>query len=233
MSEHLKAYKGFDKDLKCRGFQYEVGKTYEEDSAELCRKGFHACEAPLDVWNYYPPVDDNAQLNRFCVVDMEGVSPEKASDDSKRVSKKLTIGAEIGLPGLVKAHVEWVKEQIANESKETGNRSAATNTGDWSAATNTGDRSAATNTGYRSAATNTGDRSAAMVGAGGSVAVVTGYESKAKADIGSAICVCERGKWNGKTYPLLAIKAAIIDGDKLKPDTWYTLRNGEFVEVEE
>ena len=102
--------------------------------------------------------------------------------------------------------------------------SAATNTGYRSAATNTGDRSAATNTGNCSAATNTGD---------GGVAIVTGYRSKAKGAIGSAICVCERGEWNGMTYPLLSIKAAIIDGETLKPDTWYTLKDGEFVEVEE
>lgn len=79
--------------------------------------------------------------------------------------------------------------------------------------------------------TNTGDYSAATVGKGGSVAIVTGYDSKAKASIGSAICICERGEWNGETYPLLGIKAAIVDGEKLKADTFYKLVNGEFVEV--
>ena len=110
--------------------------------------------------------------------------------------------------------------------------SAATNTGNMSAATNTGDYSAATNTGEYSAATNTGDYSASTVEGKGSVAVVCGYQSKAKACIGSAICVAERGEWNGKEYPLLAIKAAIVDGVTLKADTFYTLKDGEFVEVE-
>ena len=114
----------------------------------------------------------------------------------------------------------------------TGNRSAATNTGDYSAATNTGYRSVATNTGHCSAATNTGYRSAAEVSNGGSVAIATGYQSKAKAGLGSAIVIAERGEWNGKTYLLLNIKAAIVDGEKIKADTWYTLINGEFVECD-
>ena len=115
----------------------------------------------------------------------------------------------------------------------TGDYSAATNTGNHSAATNTGYQSAATNTGDQSAATNTGDYSAASVEGKDSLAISTGYNSKAKASLGSAICICERGKWNGETYPLLAIKAAIIDGETLKPDTWYKLKNGKFVEVKE
>ena len=113
--EKLIAYKGFDKDLKCRGFQYEVGKTYETDNAILCNVGFHACEAPLNVWDYYPPTDGN----RFCKVDMSEVSPQRDSD-TKRVSKKITIGTEIGIPGLVIAHVEWVKEQTKDCDELSG-----------------------------------------------------------------------------------------------------------------
>ena len=113
----------------------------------------------------------------------------------------------------------------------TGNYSAATNTGDRSAATNTGDRSAATNTGSYSAATNTGYKSAAEVGCGESVAMVTGYKSKAKAGLGSAIVIAERGEWNGRTYPLINIRAVIVDGKKIKADTWYTLVDNNFMEV--
>ena len=258
----MKVYKGTNKDMKCTPadgveFQYEIGKTYEKPKAELCRHGFHACEAPLDVLGYYSPGNGS----RYFEAELEDVSPERKSD-SKVCGKKITLGAEIGIPGLVKAHVEYVKEHIDKGNKQTntgyfsaatntGNRSAATNTGDCSAATNTGNRSAATNTGNRSAATNTGYCSAATntgdfsaatntgycsaatVGTGESVAVVTGYKSKAKAGVGSAIVVCERGEWNGKTYPLLSIKAAIIDGETLKPDTWYMLKDGEFVEVDD
>ena len=160
----MKSYKGFDKDLKCRGFQYELGKTYELDKpVKVCNQGFHACEIPLEVFDYYAPAE-----SRFCEVEQSG-DISKSEDDSKVASSKITIGAEIGIPGLAKAHVEWVKSNIKSEKTKdkdnsaatnTGNRSAATNTGYMSAATNTGDMSAATNTGYMSAATNTGNRSA-------------------------------------------------------------------------
>lgn len=216
----MKTYKGFDKDLKCRGFQYEVGGEYEEESAEICKKGFHACEYPLDVFSYYAPVD-----SRFCEVEQSG-DIARAGDDSKVVSGKIKVVAETGLDGLIKAGVKFILDRVRWKD------SAATNTGDRSAATNTGNRSAATNTGYQSAATNTGYRSAATVKKGGSVAVVTGAKSKAKAGLGSAIVVCERGEWNGEDYPLLDIKAAIIDGQTLKPDTFYMLVNGEFAEAE-
>ena len=107
----------------------------------------------------------------------------------------------------------------------------ATNTGGYSLSASTGDGSRATNTGFRSSAINTGDRSYAKVAGDGSVAIVTGSDSRAKAGLGSAIVIVERGEFNGKTYPLLNIKAAIVDGEKIKADTWYTLRNGEFKEV--
>ena len=126
------------------------------------------------------------------------------------------------------------------KNSRTGFRTVATNMDDYSEATNeggyslsasTGDYSKATNTGFRSAAINTGDRSEAKVAGDGSVAIVTGSDSMAKAGLGSAIVIVERGEFNGKTYPLINIKAAIVDGEKIKADTWYTLRNGEFMEV--
>ena len=215
----MKTYKGFDKDLKCMGFQYEIGKEYEEKEAEVCEKGFHACENPLEVFSHYPPCDGN----RYCEVEQSG-ELSKHDDDSKVASTKIKIGVELGLKGLIQAGVSFILDKV-NWKDDT-----ATNTGNWSAATNTGDWSAATNTGNRSAATNTGNWSAAEVANGGSVAIVTGCNSKAKAGLGSAIVVAERGDWNGQTYPLLNIKAAIVDGEKIKADTWYTLKNGEFVE---
>lgn len=106
----MKAYKGFDKNLRCRGLQYEIGGTQEVDSTKLCDHGLHACEAPLDVFSYYAPCDGS----RYCVVEMDGVSEERGND-SKRVAKKLTVGAEIGIPGLVKAHIEYVKAHTTME----------------------------------------------------------------------------------------------------------------------
>lgn len=199
----IKSYKGMDKDMKCRGFQYEPGSIYEADHAVGCGgPGFHACEIPLDVFYYYTPAE-----SRFFVVEQDG-ELSRDNGDSKVASSVLKIGAEIGIPGLIKAHVEWVKEQIQAEKMES----------------NTGDRSAAANTGYRSAAEVSGKDS---------VAAVFGYESRARGALGCAIVVAERGDWNGETCPLISIKAAIVDGETIKPDVWYTMKGGEFVEVEE
>ena len=226
----MKTYKDFDKDLKCRGFQYEVGKEYEEKEAKACEKGFHACENPFDVFGYYPPCDGN----RYCEVEQSG-ELSRHNDDSKVASTKIKIGVELGLKGLIQAGVSFILDKSNRKDDaavNSGDRSAAVNSGDCSAAVNSGYQSAAVNSGYQSAAVNSGYRSAAEVANGGSVAIVTGRRAKAKAGLGSAIVVAERGEWNGETYPLINIKAAIVDGQKIKADTWYTLTNGEFVECD-
>ena len=156
----IHSYKGFDKDMKCRGFQYEVGNDYEQDGKiKCCRNGFHACEFPLDVFTYYAPSCNS----RYCTVTQSG-DIDKNGENSKVASSKIHIETEIGLSGIIKAGVKFILDKVNwNDNKETntGDYSAATNTGDYSAATNTGNCSAATNTGYYSAATNTGDYSAA------------------------------------------------------------------------
>ena len=192
----IKAYKGFNKNLQCQPdddkppFQYEVDKAYEESEAELCSCGFHACEFPLDVFGYYPPAD-----SRYCEVELDAT--EEKEVDSKRTGKKIKIGAEIGLDGIIKAGVKFILEKAESCEKGTGDwsaatntgyrsvatntgyRSAATNTGYWSVATNTGNQSVATNTGYRSVATNTGDQSSATNTGDQSVATNTGNQSAA------------------------------------------------------
>ena len=242
----MKCFKGFDKDLKCGDFQYEIGKEYTEEKADICNCGFHACEFPMDVFDYYPPSD-----SRYCEVELEE-NGQKSSDDSKRVGKKISVKAEIGIAGIIKAGVEYIKEQVDWEDDKatntgdysaatnTGNKSAATNTGYQSAATNTGDRSAATNTGYRSAATNTGDRSAAtntgnksaaIVEGKESIALATGIKSKAKGKIGCFIVLTEWKEINNE-YHIVDIKSAKVDGENIKEDTFYMLKDGKFVEVD-
>ena len=228
-------YKGTNKEMKCRDFQFELGKKYEETEAVLCEKGFHGCEYPLDVFSYYNPAD-----SRFFVADLDGVTDETESDDTKRVGTKIKLKAEIGIPGIAKAAVEYIKEKAESSKKQTGNRSAATNTGNRSAATNTGNRSAATNTGNRSAATNTGDCSAATntgdcsaatVEGKESVAIVTGTNSKASGAIGCWLVLTERGDWNGDTCPIKEVRAVKVDGAAIKPEVFYKLENGEVVEA--
>ena len=167
-------YKGTDKDMKCRGFQFDLGKEYVEEEAKLCEKGFHGCEYPLDVFAHYAPAD-----SRFFVADLDGVTEEEAEGDSKRSGTKIKLRAEIGIAGIVKAAVEYIKEKAESSKNQTGNHSAATNTGDYSAATNTGNHSAATNTGDYSAATNTGNCSAATNTGNWSAATNTGNWSAA------------------------------------------------------
>ncbi|KAL0972545.1 DUF7666 domain-containing protein [Haemophilus influenzae] len=254
-NKEIIAYKGFKQDWTCRGYQYEVGKTYEhKGNVKACESGFHACEYPLDVLSYYSPA-----VSKFAVVKMSGET-SKDSDDTKIASAKITIETEINLPEMIKKAVEWIKGKVdwdaakvsntgdQSAATNTGYRSVATNTGDQSAATNTGDQSAATNTGYRSVATNTGYRSAATntgdqsvatntgdqsvaeVSGKQSIAVALGWQSKAKASINGAI-VCVYRNHDGE---LIHIKASKVGENNIKADTWYTLDEiGEFVEVKD
>ncbi|HHF4273046.1 TPA: hypothetical protein ACPORX_000170 [Haemophilus influenzae] len=245
-NKEIIAYKGFKQDWTCRGYQYEVGKTYEhKGNVKACESGFHACEYPLDVLSYYSPA-----VSKFAVVKMSGET-SKDSDDTKIASAKITIETEINLPEMIKKAVEWIKGKVdwdAAKVSNTGNWSAATNTDDQSAATNTGDQSAATNTGYRSvatntgyrsvatntgyqsAATNTGDQSVAEISGKQSIAVALGWQSKAKASINGAI-VCVYRNHDGE---LIHIKASTVGENNIKADTWYTLDEfGEFVEVKD
>ena len=198
----MKAYKGFNNKLQCREFQYKVGETYEEEKAELCSCGFHACEAPLDVFGYYPPAD-----SRYCEVELEDVS-EKTSEDSKRCARKISIGAEIGIKGIVEAGVKFIMDKV-----------------DWNGAkeSNTGDGSAATNTGYRSAAIVEGKES---------IAIATGIEGKAKGALGCFIVLAEWCKDGNCEWHIKDVKSAVVDGETIKANTFYMLKDGEFTEVE-
>lgn len=210
----MKAYKGFDKNLQCRGLQYEIGGTQEVDSVKLCDQGLHACEAPLDVFSYYAP----GEGSRYCVVEMDGVSEERG-DDSKRVAKKLTVGAEIGIPGLVKAQIEYVK---AHNTMEHTDPKAAT-AGDWGAAT-AGDRGAAT-AGNRGAATSRGSVSVGENGCG----LVRGNGVKIMGGLCAILVICEE---NVDDYGVKEWRAFVVDGADIKADTWYKLVDGKLVEAE-
>ena len=199
----MTGYKGFDSGLRCRGKQYSIGKTEQEDHASLCNQGLHFYEYPLDCFAYYPPSD-----SRYCKVEADDVS-DQTDDDSKRVAKRLTIGAEIGIPGIVKASVKYILDRVAIRKSEAGDRSAATNTGDWSVALSTGCQSAAIVTGKNS------------------VAIATGVEGRAKADIGEAIVLCEYDD-NGN---LSHISSSIVDGVNIKANTFYTLKGGRLLEI--
>ena len=216
MSETITGFKGFDKDLKCRDYQYEVGKDFEEKGKiETCSNGFHFCENPFDVLGYYPPSTEKGS-NRYCIVKGSG-NIDRDGDDTKVACSKLHISAEIGLKGIIEAGVKFILDKVNwkdNKKSNTGDQSAATNTGNYSAATNTGDYSAAEVTGKES------------------IAIVTGKDSKAKGSIGCWIVLTERGEWDGNVYPIKEVKAVRVDGEIIKPDTYYKLINGEVIPCE-
>ncbi|EKC4931567.1 hypothetical protein OP154_001242 [Salmonella enterica] len=219
MTKEIVTFKGFNKDLTCRDFQFAIGETFHHDGkVEACGSGFHACECPFDVFSYYPPAESRyAETISFGVIDRE------EEGDTKIASASITIKAELTLPQFIQRGIEWIWSKIDKSLEQqimTGNRSAATNTGNWSAATNTGNRSAATNT---------GDQSAAEVSGSQSVAASLGIEGKARASEGGAIVLCYRDK-NGE---LIHIRASKVGENGIMPNTWYQLNeDGEFVECE-
>ncbi|WP_438357626.1 DUF7666 domain-containing protein, partial [Acinetobacter baumannii] len=182
--ETITSYKGFDKNLQCRGFQYEIGKTFEhKGKVEACGSGFHACEYPLDLFGYYAP----GELNRFAVVEQSG-DLSRGDDDTKVASKSITIKAEVDIPFLVKAAIEYttsrcepIKEDSPSFTDEnrgqavaTGYKSASSATGNWAASSATGDQSASSATGYKSASSATGDQSASSATGDQSASSATG-----------------------------------------------------------
>ncbi|EII6130933.1 hypothetical protein LHQ06_002079 [Salmonella enterica subsp. enterica serovar Kentucky] len=219
MTKEIVTFKGFNKDLTCRDFQFAIGETFHHDGkVEACGSGFHACECPFDVFSYYPPAESRyAETISFGVIDRE------EEGDTKIASASITIKSELTLPQFIQRGIEWIWSKIDKSLEQqimTGNRSAATNTGN---------RSAATNTGNRSAATNTGNRSAAEVSGSQSVAASLGIEGKARASEGGAIVLCYRDE-DGE---LIHIRASKVGENGIMPDIWYQLNeDGEFVECE-
>ncbi|MCV9849317.1 hypothetical protein OIM56_21010 [Salmonella enterica subsp. enterica serovar Senftenberg] len=197
MTKEIVTFKGFNKDLKCRDFQFEIGKTFHHDGkVEACVSGFHACECPFDVFSYYSPAD-----SRFAETISFGITNREEDGDTKIASASITIKAELTLPQFIQRGIEWIWSKIDKSLEQQimcGNRSAATNTGNRSAATNTGYCSAATNTGNCSAATNTGNRSAATNTGNRSAATNTGYCSAAT-NTGDWSAATNTGDWSAAT----------------------------------
>ncbi|EKY8313481.1 hypothetical protein RDV16_001875 [Salmonella enterica] len=197
MTKEIVTFKGFNKDLKCRDFQFKIGKTFHHDGkVEACVSGFHACECPFDVFSYYPPAESRyAETISFGVIDREEIG------DTKIASASITIKAELTLPQFIQRGIEWIWSKIDKSLEQqimTGDWSAATNTGNQSAATNTGNRSAATNTGNQSAATNTGNQSAATNTGNRSAATNTGNWSAAT-NTGDWSAATNTGNWSAAT----------------------------------
>ena len=220
MEEKIVAYKGFDENLRCGGFQYEIGKEYEQkDEIKCCSKGFHACTNPFDVLNYY---DANGK-NRFCEVEQSGTI-ETDNSDTKQASSKIKIKAEIGMSGLFKAGIEWINEKtnpvtIIEDAEKIG----TVLSGDYAKIGSSGDYAKIGSSG-----------DSAQINSTGKYAVIccAGDNSMVKAKIGSWITLAEWDYSEEKKCPVpVCVKTEYVDGKRIKADTWYKLVNGEFKEV--
>ena len=223
MSEKIIAYKAMNKNMQCRGKQYEVGKTYHEDKADCCHAGMHACENPLDVLHYYPLKDSP----RFFEVECGG-SVDKSEDDSKLACTELTVKGEVNFAGLVKATVNAVFNRVkGKEPFSSGDYSTAGSSGYCSTAGSSGNCSTAGSSGNCSTAAATGVYCSAKADGKDSIAVVNGACGKARGALGCYLVLTE---YDDDGHMICA-KMARVDGSAIRENVYYTLKNGEFVEV--
>ena len=218
MNKPIKSYKAFDENMRCRGFQYEVGKEYDMNGdIECCKRGFHACESPMEVWDYYDML-----TSRFAEVEQSGkISAEGRT--TKICSSHIKIKAELKLADIINIGVEWLKD-LTSPSKIKDDSAALNDDGfDKKHIGSSGDYAKIGSSGDYAKIDSTGEDSVIMC---------AGLRSVAKAKIGSWITLVE---WNlddrkGRWVPV-CVKTERVDGIKIKPDTWYKLQDGEFVEA--
>ena len=249
----IKAYKGFDKNMQCRGYQYEVGKEYDMDGEiKCCNRGFHACKSPLEVWDYYDMLNSRfAEVEQSCKIDEE-------ENSTKVCSSHIKIKAELKLADIINIGVEWLKDitsptktDIAKNDNggdsakigSSGDSAQIGSSGDSAKIGSSGDSAQIGSSGDSAQIGSSGD--SAQIGSSGdyaqidstgedSVIMCAGKESKAKAKAGSWITLAE-WKWDEdkKRRVPVCVKTEYVDGENIKADTWYQLENGEFVEVTE
>jgi hypothetical protein len=252
----IKGYKGYDKNLKCRDFQYEIGKSYKmEDDPKICEKGFHFCENPFDVFNYYPLTNEN----RFTEVEGIGNTDKQHNDeDSKVVVSHIKIGAELNLKSLINSAINFVFEKVKyseETSATTGNYAHSATTGNYAHSATTGDYAHSATTGYSAHSVTTGDYAHSAttgnyahsattgnyahsattgysahseVNGKESIAAGLGMKNKAKGKIGCWLVLSEWENINNN-WIIKDIKTIKVDGEIIKEDTLYCLKNGEFI----
>ena len=251
MSDKIIAYKGMDENMCCRGKQYEIGKTYTEDKAICCISGMHACENPLDVFQYYRPDGKN----RFFEVECNGAI-NKGENDSKLACTELKVTGELSLAKFIRLSVQTTFELAMNRAKKktsgsyssaatSGDRSSAATSGSSSSAATSGDYSSAATSGDRSSAATSGDYSSAATSGSSSSATATGFYCRAQAEGKNSLSMANGAHSKARGVlgcylvlteyddggKLLWAKIAKVDGTAIKENVWYTLKNGEFEEA--
>ena len=219
----MKAYKGFTKDMKCRDFQYKEGGEYEQSGdIKCCANGFHACEAPLDCFFYYTPAD-----SVYHEVELDGkIAKEEYGNDTKVAASKIKIGARINIADIVNAQIEFVKEKTIPSYKHHTTAKRKLNSA-------TGDGSANSATGYGSVNVSTGCGCTNNAAGEANIAIGWGKDNNCKGTKGSFLVLSEWGNWDGEKYPFIGAKMVVVDGEKIKADTFYMLKDGKIVEVKE
>ena len=213
----MKGYKAFNKGLVCRGKQYAENTVFEEKSAKVCSSGMHFCENPFDVLDHYPLVNDNGEFSDFAEV--EALADAKTDDNKKFCTTKLKVGVKLSFAGFVKACVDFVLEKTKVDG--AGNTD---NGNDWAKIGSSG---------YGAQIGSSGDW--AKIGSSGEDAVIccAGHGCTVKAKKGSWITLSE-WEWNEekrRSVPV-CVKTEFVDGERIKEDVSYRLKNGEFVECE-
>lgn len=218
----MKGYKAFEKGMICKGKQYAENMVFEEDTAEICKRGMHFCINPLDVLNYYPLIDDNGDLSEFAEV--EALDEPITDDREKYCTKKLKVCSKLSLAGFIKSSFEFIKESCKTTVEKTKIRKK-----DSSQLAASGTLSQLAASGDRSKLAASGDWSKLELNGLESVGANIGVNGKIKGRKGNWIVLAE---YDTIGLPLF-VKSAQIDGEKIKEDTFYQLKNGEFVEVNE
>ena len=222
------SYKGFDENMQCRGFQYEVGKEYEMDGdIKCCERGFHACESPLEVLDHYDML-----ASRFAKVEQSG-KIDKGENSTKVCSSKIKISAELKLADIIKLGVEWIKD-VTSPSKVKATGELNNNGGYYAKIGSSGYYAKIGSSGDSAKIGSSGDYAKIDSTGEDSVIMCAGRNSRAKAKVGSWITLAE-WVWNDdkEIYVPKCVKTEYVDGERIKADTWYQLKNGEFVEVTE
>lgn len=215
----IKSYKGFDKNLQCRGLQYEVGKEYEmSGKIKVCERGFHACESPLEVLDHYPMFGNDLERNRFCEVEQSG-NVDREEESTKVCSSKIKIKAELKLSDLINLGVKWIKEQVKfkksdNNIEDLGNYAQIGSSG------------------YSAKIGSSGNYAKIESSGEDCVICCAGQNSMVKAKKGSWITLSEWVYSTEKSrYVPKCVKTEYVDGERVKADVWYKLIDGEFKEV--
>ena len=226
MEKKIIAYKGFDKNLKCREFQYEVGKEYEMDGdIKCCERGFHACESPLEVFDHYDMLN-----SRFAKVEQSG-EIDKEENSTKVCSSKIKVKAELKLADIINIGVEWIKD-VTSPAKLKKETNLDDNGGYFAKIGSSGYSAQIGSSGDSAQIGSSGDSAKIESTGKHSVVMAAGNNSIAKAKIGSWITLSEWDCIDGVWIPI-CVKTEKVDGEHIKADTFYKLVNGEFKEVEE